>query len=351
MDAIHKLGYSMIIARPERLYELYRLYHKNVHLVIWDSEAHPDCMYNPACVYAEFGENGSLETTPVPPPNATHLNIPIWKLFHPNWWNYPVEPLRGPFTLSPEPYEFWPAGSNSAKENFYLGYTVEPSCMETPYVPHAERPLQAYIFGKDLRYFMHKDYILWGEERGMEGSMQDDFYLDFSQKENVTFLAGRFNFEGALGNYTETPRGITHHEKLPRTEFQKVVAESRVLIGLGHPMLSPTPYEALCLGIPFINPVRRGDKNDLTNKMAWTGQHDALIYEGLDEPYVYHVELGDREGLRAALRKAMTTPIERYIPPHMTSSAFLRRMKSLLETDWRPVAKMQMQVVNYKYQT
>ncbi|KIO19856.1 glycosyltransferase family 18 protein, partial [Tulasnella calospora MUT 4182] len=233
----------------------------------------------------------------------------------------------------------------------YLGYSVEPSCMDTPYVPLGERPLQAYVFGKYLGYFMLKDYILWDEKGGMEGSMYDDFYLDFSQKENVTFLAGQFNLHGQPGNYTEPPRGIIQHERLPRTEFQKIIANSRVMFGLGNPLLSPTPYEALCLGIPFINPVRRWDKTDLNNKMAWTGQHDALIYEGLDEPYVYHVELGDREGFRAALRKAMSTPIERYIPPHMTSSAFLGRMKTLLETDWRPVAKTQMQVVGYKYQT
>ncbi|KAG9048199.1 hypothetical protein FS837_000545 [Tulasnella sp. UAMH 9824] len=85
--------------------------------------------------------------------------------------------------------------------------------------------------------------------------------------------------------------------------------------------------------------------------MVWTGQQDGLIYQGLDEPYVYHVEIGDREGLKAALRKAMSTPIERYIAPHMTALSFLGRMKTLLETDWRPVAKTQMQIVDYKYHT
>ncbi|KIO19857.1 hypothetical protein M407DRAFT_143379 [Tulasnella calospora MUT 4182] len=128
-----------------------------------------------------------------------------------------------------------------------------------------------------------------------------------------------------------------------------MIANSRVMIGLGNPFLSPTPYEALCLGIPFINPFRRLDKNDPNNKSGWFGQHDALIHGGLDEPHVYHVEVGDREGFRAALRKAMSTPIERYIPPHMRSSAFLGRMKTLLETDWRPIAKKQMQIVGYKY--
>ncbi|KAG8913051.1 hypothetical protein FRC00_003158 [Tulasnella sp. 408] len=346
MDAIHKLGYSMIIARQDQMHEAYRRYHKNVHLIIGD--APPDCIYNSHCVYADF-DDGSIQKTPVPPPNATHLNMPIWKLFTTNWWSHPAEPLRGPFTLSPEPYELWPPGRDAGKENFYLGYTVEPSCMDTPYAPHGQRPRQAYIFGKYLGYFLLKDYILWDEKGGMKRSVDDDFYLDFSQKENVTFLAGHFTLSQVPEGFTDPPRGIIQHERLSRSEFQKIIANSRVMIGLGNPLLSPTPYEALCLGIPFINPIRRLDKNDLDNKQTWIGQHDALIYGGLDEPYVYHVEAGDREGFRAALRKAMSTPIERYIPPHMSSSAFLGRMKTLLETDWRPIANKQMQITGYKH--
>ncbi|KAG8943763.1 hypothetical protein FRC04_002518 [Tulasnella sp. 424] len=343
MDAIYKLGYSMLVVRPEELHDFYRRHYKNVHLII--GEASKDCMYNSACVYADLGQD-SMSSVPVPPPNATHLNVPIWKFFNPEWWNNPTKPLGGPFTLSPEPYEIWPPGWNGGKDNFYLGYTVEPSCMKTPYVPHAERPRQAYIFGKYLGYFMLPEYTLFDEKGGIDASINDDFYVDFAQKENVTFLAGHFSLFKVPEGYKDPPRGIVQHERLSRPEFQKMVSNSRVMIGLGNPLLSPTPYEALCLGIPFINPVRRHDPN---NKMTWEGQHPALIYGGLDEPYVYHVDHGDREGYKAALVKAISTPIERYIPPHMRSSAFLGRMKTLLETDWRPVAKKQMQIVGYRY--
>ena len=142
--------------------------------------------------------------------------------------------------------------------------------------------------------------------------MNDDFYLKFSKEGNVEFLAGRFSLEGAPSkNYTKPPPGIVQHGRLLRPEFQKVVANSRVMFGLGNPKLSPTPYEALCLGIPFINTVRRWDRSDLNNKMGWIGQHDAMIYGGLDEPYVYHVEVGDRDAFRSALKRAMSTPIGR----------------------------------------
>lgn len=77
IDAIYKLGYSMLIVRPEELPDFYRRHHRNVHLVIRESEGSPDDLYNTAYVYADFGEE-SISSIPVPPPNATHLNLPIW---------------------------------------------------------------------------------------------------------------------------------------------------------------------------------------------------------------------------------------------------------------------------------
>lgn len=101
---------------------------------------------------------------------------------------------------------------------------------------------------------------------------------------------------------------------MERLAFQEVVASSRVLLGIGLPGLSPTPYEALCLGVPFINPVEQWDKRDPEDRSKWKAQHDGLLYAGVDEPYVYHVKVGDREGFERAIVKAMETPITRYVP-------------------------------------
>jgi hypothetical protein len=35
------------------------------------------------------------------------------------------------------------------------------------------------------------------------------------------------------------------------------VRMSKVMLGVGNPWWSPSPYHALCAGVPFINPVRR----------------------------------------------------------------------------------------------
>lgn len=76
MDAINALGYSMLFAQNNNeLEQMYREYHSHVQLILW--EASPwhsgPCLQNSTCVYTD-----TQTLAPAPPPNSTHLNIPIW---------------------------------------------------------------------------------------------------------------------------------------------------------------------------------------------------------------------------------------------------------------------------------
>ena len=76
MDAMHGLGYTMIVAvsTPDVL-NLYREYHENVLAILWqdtDNHSRP-CVKSSTCVYTNAASN-----EPPPPPNSTHVNIPIW---------------------------------------------------------------------------------------------------------------------------------------------------------------------------------------------------------------------------------------------------------------------------------
>lgn len=57
-------------------YELFRRHYQNVHMILWsDAPWHGGpCLWNSTCVYA----GDPLSIYPVPPPNSTHLNIPLW---------------------------------------------------------------------------------------------------------------------------------------------------------------------------------------------------------------------------------------------------------------------------------
>ncbi|KAG8999542.1 hypothetical protein FRB90_012049 [Tulasnella sp. 427] len=137
-------------------------------------------------------------------------------------------------------------------------------------------------------------------------------------------------------------------EKMDRVAFQHTIAGSKVVLGIGRPALSPTPYEALCLGVPFINVVQGWDRADPENRAKWyTSQHDAIMGLDLGEPYVYHVRVGDREALKRAVRLALETPIPRYIPPRMKMSSVVDRVKAILDMDPRSLAKRQVQITNF----
>ncbi|KAG8953693.1 hypothetical protein FRC04_001897 [Tulasnella sp. 424] len=344
MDAIHGLGYSMLLAKDTpHVYHLWRRHHVSVHMIIWEDEewgARP-CLHNSTCPYAPPGID-----LPVPPPSSTHLNIPIWKVFNAHWWNGPKGPLGGPFTLAPGPFEHWSKHNNPGKDNFYPRKDMSQNSLH----PFSERPRQAYVYAKFLKFFLEPFYILPNPQGVARDQLDDSFFADLARTDNITWL-GQFKFDGMPEDSNpHQPLGITPVERMERPAFQRLVGQSKVLLGIGRPALSLTPYEALCLGVPFINPIRTWDKKDPDNKEKWGAQQEGLLYMSVGEPYVYNVKVGDRDGLARAVRNAMETPLDRFIPPHMKMSALIDRMKVLLETDWRPTAKVQMEATKFVLQ-
>ncbi|KAH8823016.1 hypothetical protein DL96DRAFT_329836 [Flagelloscypha sp. PMI_526] len=145
---------------------------------------------------------------------------------------------------------------------------------------------------------------------------------------------------GANENWKGVPMPVEVIQNLgvlSQADFYHELGKSKALLGVGNPAASPSPYDALCLGVPFINPIYSWDHNDPMNKFKWQAQHDLL--RALDPPYVYNVRRGDAEGLEAAFKSALENPIESFIPPAMTIGAVRERHRLLVETDWRSKAK------------
>ncbi|KAG8851657.1 hypothetical protein FRB96_009153 [Tulasnella sp. 330] len=173
--------------------------------------------------------------------------------------------------------------------------------------PFFDRPRQAYIFAKYLRLFLEEPYILRSDSGAVEDRVETDVFSKLSEDANVTFLASMaHNVEGL-----SPPKGIVQLPRLGRTEFREALANNRVVVGLGNPALSPTPWEALCMGVPFINPVFDWDRDHPEDRTKWNAQQNGVMYLCLDEPHVYHVKCGDRAGFEQAVRKAMDSPIDR----------------------------------------
>ncbi|KAF7367004.1 hypothetical protein MSAN_00959300 [Mycena sanguinolenta] len=339
--ALKRLGYSLLYStgRKERLSQLYSTFHHLVVAVLADTSDIKECFHDRDCVLTENNPRG----------------IPAWKLFSFHFWNSADNPLGRKWTLSPElvsplfrietlPDEdsvHWMQWKDTY--NTYLGYSIEPQCSRHPFIPPDARPAQAFVYSKEVKNFQGNEYT-WAT----------DFFAAASAAAGVQFIAGVK--QTPLPEFF--PDSVTNVGFMPQAEFYETIARSRVVVGIGRPTTSPTAYDALCLGVPFINPIisvppvriciflilstyticvpPQWDKNHPTDRTRWNSQHNTLKH--LDPPYVYNVFRDDKEGFVNAVVQATKTPIGSFVLPAMRMSAVEVRMAAILETDWRAEA-------------
>ncbi|KAJ7269852.1 hypothetical protein C8J57DRAFT_1323726 [Mycena rebaudengoi] len=296
--ALRSLGYTYIYSpNNERTIQLYHIFRGLVKAIFLDGVDTDACFKDPKCILSSGNPSG----------------IPVWKMFSFNWWTGAVGPLTHKWTLNPEDYQL--EGKGYAP-NTYLGYSVEPGCSTRPFVPHAERNRQAYVLAKEMSYF-GPDIRAWDPE----------FYQHAHEAVGVEFVAGVRGPESP-----DFPSSLRNLGYMSQADFYDQLSRSLVLVGVGFPLTSPTPYDALCLGVPFINPIGDWDKSDPMNRDKWSVQHGMLKH--LNPPHVYHVFKGDRDGFVNAVKDAVSRPIESFILDRMRMQSVEQRLGRILSTDW-----------------
>jgi hypothetical protein len=147
--------------------------------------------------------------------------IPPWKIFSFAFWSGPQHPLGVRWTVSPENYT-----AEGLPNTTYLGYSIEQACRQYEFVPHDERENQAWILAKYLHYFTSKFEAAWS---------QADF-------DAVTAATGT---KFAMGSFVkdhpevqpELPSTYTNHGHIDQGTFMRHLSRSKVLIGMGNPVL------------------------------------------------------------------------------------------------------------------
>ena len=142
---------------------------------------------------------------------------------------------------------------------------MEPSCLSQPFIQHVDREKRGYIMTKRL-FFLEED---------RERAWPPHYFEVASNATGIHFIMGAN--DDVNGPKPVLPQGVKNHGFLSQSAFVNTLSRSQVLIGIGRPVAfvnspqrhantvllisdpsycrSPTPYEALCLGVPFINPV------------------------------------------------------------------------------------------------
>ncbi|KAJ7125776.1 hypothetical protein C8R43DRAFT_1212095 [Mycena crocata] len=315
--AMQNLGYTILYAESLReTANFYRMLPNLVKLVLvndWDAFV---CWKdNQNCVQSDKNPSG----------------IPMYKVFSFYFWAFPRHPLGQRWVLAPEPFADHP-DRYVKSNNTFLGYSIEEDCALTPFIPPAGRPSQVWVLAKLLRYLNPKRGAAWGKDDLDAAANHTGVTLAFGaglgQGESKKDLPA---LEGLL------PSASVNYGRAPKAEFMAHVAQARALVGIGSPLMSPTPWNALCMGVPFINPVNQWDGWHKDDRSKYFSQH--LIMSYLDPPYVYNVRKDDREGFVNAIQQALNNPIESYVPEWMRMSSVEKRLADIVDHDWEAEAK------------
>ncbi|KAL7413572.1 hypothetical protein BDY24DRAFT_388955 [Mrakia frigida] len=303
------LGYTTIVsANLNQTIAYHHLFAPWVKVIVVKSENAFNCFRSPACIKQSSDDA---------------LGIPLWKVFSFHFWAGPNHPLGSRWTLSPEP----PPDRYGGEPNFDLGYSFEKECSKDPLVPHSERVNQAFLYAKHSEFFTDANYA-WS-----------DLILNTTSTNlNLTFVGAPIVTPG----FPTLPPALHILNPwgglLEPHDFFDQLGRSIALVGIGDPPLSPSPYDALCRGTPFINPILEWDVNAKEDRTRWVSQQRTLKH--FDPPYVYNVFRGDGEGLEKALREAREKPFEgRFIPPRMKEEEMRKRVTLLVEGKWREEAE------------
>ncbi|KAJ7464576.1 hypothetical protein FB451DRAFT_1042352 [Mycena latifolia] len=314
MLAMKNLGYTVLYAQDMvEAVQIYRMVPDLVKIVIVNDDDSFACWKN-------------TERCRKTAQNPT--GIPAHKMLSFYFWPFPNHPLGAKWVLSPEPYALEP---NTNKNTTYLGYSVEHACALTDFVPAEARPNQAWILAKQLSYLSPDKLPPWTTE-------------DYDVAANLTGVhyalgAGLADGETHPPPGLQTPEAYENHGKMEKGAFMRRLAQSRVLIGVGNPIVSPTPWDALCLGVPFVNPLDRWDENNPEDASHWHGQHAFLSMLG--KPYVYNVRRGDHAGFVQAIWEAISNPIGPYVPERMRISSVEQRLDKIVNYDWEAEERKQ----------
>lgn len=133
---------------------------------------------------------------------------------------------------------------------------MEPDLAHTTFIPHSERPHRAYVLGKHQTFFYttHGARVAWPLDfYARARTHMRTIYPDFE-------FVGSFKDERGEGDIAKEgplpiPSGIRNLPRLNATAFDHELSQARVLVGIGYPTASPSPYRALAHGVPFLSPV------------------------------------------------------------------------------------------------
>ncbi|KAJ7662262.1 hypothetical protein B0H17DRAFT_1185094 [Mycena rosella] len=258
--------------------------------------------------------------------------VPLWKMFAFTFWGSLRKSGKWlPPTAGNVSWSFNPLGAEwnlvpyqMPDGHFFLGYHYE-RCYALEYVPFAQRPDQIVILAKKSEYF-HNQVLFFD---------QSSFYARLKNVTNYNIITNARVEDGF-----PIPDGLSSVGLLLPTEYDIQLANTKALLGIGSPLISPTPYASLCRGVPVVLPYRsdtgcpaRPGPDEYCGFYGDIHQHGPAA--SLGEPYIYTVDItAPIEEAMKTIDRAANTPIEPFEPEEMKLTSLRRRLLDYFDIDW-----------------
>ncbi|WWC61213.1 uncharacterized protein I303_103793 [Kwoniella dejecticola CBS 10117] len=322
------LGYSFIAVGPYLNWVEVAEMMPDVYHLIWNSDLDTvTCITDPRCIAkAHYVPPEDGEDLSVGVPDEERGVIPIWALGIVDYWGARPREMSnnkywwgltedGPWSYHPLGQEWiatpWPLPGG----HYHLPYSIEDYCLKMPIKSHEERENAALILAKRSSYF-HYPHV-----------SPPEFWTNLSQVPDFELLSTVEVEEGK-----PLPEGLVTMGKQSRENYTELVGSVKALVGMGAPPISPSIYTSLCQATPVVIPhfQEKYRMDGWWLYSSWS-QHGPAI--ALGEPWVYKYYAHNYTDLETAVRKAMSTSIERYIPEDMKLTYTLSQLSKYLQRD------------------
>jgi hypothetical protein len=113
---------------------------------------------------------------------------------------------------------------------------------------------QAWILMKQILYVYHHRFA-WN--RTYFPLAHEKFGINFvgGWIMDKDYLGWGSGIDEEISDIEDHANGVFNLGMLHTKDFYDQVSHSKLMIGMGNPHWSPSPIDALCLGVPFLNPV------------------------------------------------------------------------------------------------
>ncbi|TYJ57167.1 hypothetical protein B9479_002082 [Cryptococcus floricola] len=325
---LEKLGYFWIaVGQYTNWIEVAEIM-PDVYNTLWNNDVETlSCITDPRCIAKEdYVPPEGGEDLSVGVPVQERGVIPLWALnvvdywgarpkeisHNTHWWglkekgDWTYQPLGQEWIATPWPL---PAGHH------HLPYSIEEECLARPTTPLEERKDAGLILAKRSSYF-HYHHV-----------SPPEFWTNLTQNDGVELISVANVEEGK-----PMPVGLETIGKQTVEDYTKLVGDVKAMVGIGIPVISPSVYAAWCQATPVVIPIFH-DEDDSSPWHPYSGysQHGPALSVG--EPYAYSYHAKNYTQLVEAVHKAMSTPIERFIPDDMRLSHTMKALEAYMNRD------------------